>query len=80
MEDSVQRVQQADLSLRWVHMSEGTLSHIAVHKTLSLIRFKQYWYTFKKPASVAQSEAHPTGDQEVAGSIPSAAATFFRGD
>ena len=33
-----------------------------------------------KPASVAQSDAHPTGDQEVAGSIPPGPATFFRGD
>ena len=31
-------------------------------------------------ASVAQLDAHPTGDQEVAGLTPSGSATFFRGD
>ena len=30
------------------------------------------------PASVAQLDAPPTGDQEVAGSIPAGSATFFR--
>ena len=32
------------------------------------------------PASVAQMDARPTGDHEVAGSIPARSATFFRGD
>ena len=32
------------------------------------------------PASVAQLDAHPTGDQEVAGSTPARLATFFRWD
>ena len=32
------------------------------------------------PASVAQLDAHMTGDQEVAGSTPAGSATFFRGD
>ena len=27
-----------------------------------------------------QLDAHPTGDQEVAGSTPSGSATFFHGD
>ena len=31
-------------------------------------------------ASVAHLDAHPTGDQEVAGSTPAGSATFFRGD
>ena len=31
-------------------------------------------------ASVAQPDARPTGDQEVAGSTPAGSATFFRGD
>ena len=31
-------------------------------------------------ASVAQLDAHPTGDQEVAGSNPVVSATFFPGD
>ena len=39
--------------------------------------FEEYG-TFK--SSVAQLAAHPTGDQEVAGSIPAGSATFFRGD
>ena len=34
----------------------------------------------KKPASVAQLDARPTGDQEVAGSTPVGLATFFRGE
>ena len=34
----------------------------------------------KRPASVAQLDARPTGDQEVAGSIPAGPATFFRGN
>ena len=29
------------------------------------------------PASVAQVDAHPTGDQEVVGSAPTRSATFF---
>ena len=32
------------------------------------------------PASVAQLDARPTGDQEVAGSTPTGLATFLRGD
>ena len=34
----------------------------------------------KPPAWVAQLDAHPTGDQEVAGSTPALSATFFHGD
>ena len=33
-----------------------------------------------KPASMAQLDAHRTGDQEVAGSITPGPATFFPGD
>ena len=36
--------------------------------------------TSSEPASVAQLDACPTGDQEVAGSTPAVSATFFRGD
>ena len=32
------------------------------------------------PASMAQLDAHPTGDQEVAASAPAKSATFFCGD
>ena len=32
------------------------------------------------PASVAQLDACPTGDQEVAGSTPAGSATFFHGN
>ena len=32
------------------------------------------------PVSVAQLDARPTGDQEVAGSTPAESATFFRRD
>ena len=32
------------------------------------------------PASVAQLDAHPTGNKEVAGLTPAESATFFRGD
>ena len=32
------------------------------------------------PASVAQSDARPTGDQEIAGLTPAESATLFRGD
>ena len=43
-----------------------------------------YCNSFKKkvhlPASVAQLDAHPTGDQKVAGSAPTGSATFFHGD
>ena len=31
-------------------------------------------------ASLAQLDARPTGDQEIAGSIPARSATFFRGN
>ena len=34
----------------------------------------------RMPASMAQLDAHPTGDEEVAGSTPAGSATFFRGD
>ena len=34
----------------------------------------------ERPASVAQLDARPTGDQEVAGPTPTGSATFFRGD
>ena len=32
------------------------------------------------PASIAQLNARPTGDQEIGGSTPSGSATFFHGD
>ena len=35
---------------------------------------------FALPASVAQLDARPTGDQEVAGSTSTGPATFFRGE
>ena len=35
---------------------------------------------FCAAASVAQLDARPTGDQEVAGSSPAGLATFLRGD
>ena len=34
----------------------------------------------QKPASVAQLDARPTGDQNVAGSTPAGSVTLFRGD
>ena len=34
----------------------------------------------KMLASVVQLDAHPTGDQEVAGSTPASSATFFHRD
>ena len=34
----------------------------------------------EQSASVAQLDARPTDDQEVAGSTPAGSATFFRGD
>ena len=37
-------------------------------------------YIELRSKSVAQSDARPTGDQEVAGSIPPGPATFFPGD
>ena len=37
-------------------------------------------FKFYEPASVAQLDAHPTGDQDVAGSTPAGLATFFCGD
>ena len=33
-----------------------------------------------EPASVAQLDPRPTGDQEVAGSTPAGSTTLFRGD
>ena len=38
--------------------------------------YTKYWV----PASVAQLDARPTGDQKVVGSIPAGLAIFFRGD
>ena len=35
---------------------------------------------YPSSASVAQLDARPTGDQEVAGSIPAESATFFHGE
>ena len=35
---------------------------------------------YGKPAFVAQLDARPTGDQDVAGSTHAGSATFFRGD
>ena len=35
------------------------------------------FYFFMKPASMAQLDAPPTGNQEVVGSIPAMSATFF---
>ena len=40
--------------------------------------FNEYQYVW--PASVAQLDARPTGDQEVAGSTPAGSAIFFRRD
>ena len=34
----------------------------------------------RDPASVAQLDACPTGDQEIAGLIPAGSATFFHGN
>ena len=40
-----------------------------------------YLHMFKdKQALMAQLDACPTGDQEVAGLIPAGSATFFHGD
>ena len=39
-----------------------------------------YGYSLEELASVAQLDACPTGDQEVAGSTPVGSATFFHGD
>ena len=36
--------------------------------------------TLSRPASVAQLDARPPGDEEVAGSTPAGSATFFSGD
>ena len=36
-------------------------------------------YSKNMPASVAQLDVCPTGDQEIAGSIPAGSATFFHG-
>ena len=35
-------------------------------------------FTINVPASVTQLDVRPSGSQEVAGSIPSGSATFFR--
>ena len=40
----------------------------------------QYYIRRVLPDSVAQSDARPTGDHEVAGSTPAGSATFFHGD
>ena len=41
----------------------------------------KYYNTFSNLlTSVAELDARPTGDQEVAGSTPARLATFFRGD
>ena len=42
------------------------------------IRTSPFYYLF--PASGAQSNARPTGDEEVAASFPAGSATFFSGD
>ena len=39
-------------------------------KWLQIMIDKTCTYKFREPVSVAQSDARPTGDQEVAGSIP----------
>ena len=45
------------------------------------IRIWENWLkSILLPASVAHSDACPTGDQEVAGWTPSGSATFFHGD
>ena len=46
-------------------------------------RYEKGWHmqeSCEKPVSVAQLDARPTGDQEVAGSIPAGPAISFRGD
>ena len=49
-----------------------------------MVRVKQYnlllHVRVKMPASVAQLDARPTGDQEVASLTPAGSATFFRRD
>ena len=61
--------QMAQMSLCIVQSGRN---HPCSHKPTSL--------PYCQPASVAQSDARPTGDQEVAGSTPAGSATFFRGD
>ena len=39
-----------------------------------------YFIMALKPVSVAQLDAHPTEDQEVAGSVPDGSSSSFRGD
>ena len=43
-------------------------------------KLKIWYFTLMGPASVAQLDARPTGDQEVAGSTSAGSATFFHGD
>ena len=45
-----------------------------------MLRVLQFLFQYIGPASVAQLDARPTGDQEVVGSITAGSATFFRGD
>ena len=49
-------------------------------ETLSIRTLSQPQIRGDGPASVAQLDARPTGDQEVADSTPVWSATFFRGD
>ena len=49
---------------------------VQVSKVVSLVKIVK----MVLPASVAQLDARPTGDQEVAGLTPARLATFFPGD
>ena len=56
---------------------KGFLKCYLLNYLPSMLKIKTLEYI---PVSVAQLDAHPTGDQEDAGSIPAGSATFFRGD
>ena len=63
---------QADLNLYILCMFEGTISLDVALLGLQHLPYIQQklFITLLQPASEAQWDIHPTGDQEVVGSIP----------
>ena len=56
---------QADGNLHWGHMSIDMFSDVAAQLTGTM------------PALVAQLDVHPTGDQEVMGSVPTGSSNIL---
>ena len=70
----------SDLGLHYSDRPGPILKHGSIALCILQMSLKRLIFGICMPTSVAQLNARPTGDQEVASSIPIRLATFFRGN